>query len=213
MELSVQLEHLGNGVSVPPMISGSLDSVLDHVLNPSMACISAGKTLRCLIVRVTSAISKASNLVYAKANEGIIFPLKEGIFFAQSPMLFIPVEELAGMETSSGGARSFNFEITTTSDVCHEFSMIDKAEERGLGEYMRWVERRLKKITASKEQADRGTKEVSAGNAAGDGTDDNGVRGSDADEADQDADSDDYDEGADSDFDAGEYQMTAAAAA
>ncbi|KXS13952.1 hypothetical protein M427DRAFT_57964 [Gonapodya prolifera JEL478] len=92
--------------------------------------------------------------VYLGAKESFLFPLADGVFVGlRKPFLFVPVQNIKSMKLSSITSRTFNLDLTVSTEVITapgflpkpsasgsttlEFSMIDHEEYEGIMSYIR----------------------------------------------------------------------------
>ena len=87
---------------------------------------------------------------YLRVAEGFVFPLSCGIFYLNKPFLFLPAEEMVGLEQGrAGGGRTMDFIVTMEDETVHEFSMIRNEEKPCLSQYMQYIQKKILKHRAS----------------------------------------------------------------
>ena len=87
---------------------------------------------------------------YLRVAEGFVFPLPCGIFYLNKPFLFLPAEEMVGLEQGrAGGGRTMDFIVTMGDETVHEFSMIRNEEKPYLSQYMQYIQKKILKHRVS----------------------------------------------------------------
>lgn len=75
--------------------------------------------------------------------EGTVWFLQECMVFTQTPLLFIPVDNIASWEIVRSTPKTFDLTVTPIKGMAVEFSMIDAAERPGVVEYLGHARRRM----------------------------------------------------------------------
>lgn len=175
-----------------------------------------------------STATTAALVCHVKANEGLLYPLRSGLFFMTKPVLFVPLRALEKMQFSQGSAttRYFEFEIETGGKTwC--FGMIDKKDQPALLSYSHLVSKQLvreheqqkleDKLKKKADAAAAGADESAASAMKEDGSEDDdeeededGEDEDDEDEDDEDEDDDDDDDDDDEDDEDDDDEVAAA---
>ena len=82
---------------------------------------------------------------YVGVNDGILYPLPDGIFFLGRPYTFVSLDEMAGLECAKGGSgRTLDLIVSVHDDgePPHVFGMIEKEEHGPLTAYVHHLLRR-----------------------------------------------------------------------
>lgn len=86
---------------------------------------------------------------YVGVNDGILYPLPDGVFFLGRPYTFVSLDEMAGLECAKGGSgRTLDLIVTLheEGEPPHEFSMIEKEEASPLNVYIQHMLRKAQRL-------------------------------------------------------------------
>ncbi len=104
---------------------------------------------------------------YLRVSEGFVFPLSCGIFFLNKPFLFLPANDMVGLEQGrAGSGRTMDFIVTMEDDTVHEFSMIRSEEKTALSCYMQYISKKIcrkREIDNKNEEDSSATEDEGAG--------------------------------------------------
>ena len=88
---------------------------------------------------------------YSNVNDGLVFPLPDGVFFVGKPYTFVDIEDMAGLECNKGGSgRTLDLNITTHDDELHVFGMVEKEEMAPLQHYIQMILKRAQRKAKEK---------------------------------------------------------------
>jgi hypothetical protein len=120
---------------------------------------------------------------YHKSNDGLLYPLKAGVFFLGRPLIFVPASRVSALDSHGAGSSAFDLVVVAAPDAAAEpgtpaakeqrleFSMVPKPEQQPLAAYGRL----LAKIRDSASDGVRSkrphTAGADAGSSSGDGAD------------------------------------------
>ena len=90
---------------------------------------------------------------YSGVNDGLLYPLPDGVFFVGKPYTFVTLSDMAGLECNKGGSgRTIDLNIHTHDSQNYTFGMIEKEEMQPLQNYIQMILKRAQKL-AAKESA------------------------------------------------------------
>jgi len=78
-----------------------------------------------------SSEGKSGIKCYDGVNDGVLYPLANGVAFIQKPLKFLHKTEIENIEmdrSCSSGTRNFDLNINMKDGVCHQMRMIEQAE-------------------------------------------------------------------------------------
>ncbi len=77
---------------------------------------------------------------------GHLYPLSNGVYFLNKPYIFLPFDDMVGLEQGrAGSGRTTDFIITMDDGDVHQFGMISTDESDYLGAYMQYVKNKISK--------------------------------------------------------------------
>lgn len=75
---------------------------------------------------------------------GHLYPLRNGVYFLNKPYIFLPFDDMVGLEQGrAGSGRTTDFIITMDNGDVHQFGMISTDETDHLSEYMQFVKKKI----------------------------------------------------------------------
>ena len=77
---------------------------------------------------------------------GHLYPLRNGVYFLNKPYIFLPFDDMVGLEQGrAGSGRTTDFIVSMDNGDVHQFGMISTDETEHLSEYMQFVKKKLSK--------------------------------------------------------------------
>ena len=71
---------------------------------------------------------------------GHLYPLRNGVYFLNKPYIFLPFDDMVGLEQGrAGSGRTTDFIVSMDNGDVHQFGMISTDESDYLGAYMQYV--------------------------------------------------------------------------
>jgi len=84
----------------------------------------------------SSSTSKSFVKCFYNVQDGLLFPLKEGLIFINKPALFLRRQSLSRLEIGQGAGKTFSLLVSTKDGTDHEIKMIEKDEKDALSRYL-----------------------------------------------------------------------------
>ena len=134
---------------------------------------------------------------------GHLYPLRNGVYFLNKPYIFLPFDDMVGLEQGrAGSGRTTDFIVSMDNGDVHQFGMISTDETEHLSEYMQFVKKKLSKRRVEGNNNTEATSENGSNKeATGKGVDGDATEEDEANDDIDDEEDDDEDDDDDDDFD------------
>ena len=166
IQVEVNSEHLPISVEGFENFKGTDYGIMQKMFStPNLLCSNKTRTNN------TSYFTSSRNTpiikCYCGVNDGLLFPLPDGLFFVGKPYTFVDIQDMAGLECNKGGSgRTLDFNVHTHDEVNHTFGMIEKEETKALQHYIQMILKRAQKNAAASSSSSSSSKSSSSSSSS-----------------------------------------------